>query len=272
MDNSSIFELIKSFFKRKPKRFSEVEEEIKEVLEDFKDERVLSEFEEKLILAFFNLKSLEVRDLVIPRNILIGLEVSLPWQEVKRIIVQNTYYFYPVYKKILDNFIGYIALKDLAKGFDRDIFIWSDFIKPSLVIPENISLISALEKLIEKKAEIAFVVDELSELTGILRLKDIFKELLKIELKCPAPDHEGWVMLPGTFKIRELEKCLKIELPKGEFETISGLIINQLKRIPKKGEKIKFPFLEVEILKADERKIEIVKVRPIHSSKSEKSY
>ncbi|PMP69127.1 MAG: hypothetical protein C0190_00550 [Thermodesulfobacterium geofontis] len=261
MDSSSILEFIRSFFKKKPKDFSEIEEEIKEVLKDFKEERILSEFEEKLLLAFFSLKSLEVRDIVIPRNILTGLEISLPWQEIKKVIMQRSHYFYPVYKETLDNFSGYISLKNLLKGFDKEDFNWQDFIKPPLIIPENISLVSALEKFTEKKLEIAFVVDEHSELTGIVRLKDIFNELLKTELQCPHPDQEGWMILPGTFKLRELEECLKIKLPKGDFETISGLIINHLKRIPKKGEKIKIDPLEIEIVKADERKIEIVKIR-----------
>lgn len=272
MDSSSILEFIKSFLKKKPKNFSEVEEEIKEVLEDFKEEKILSEFEEKLLLAFFSLKSLEVRDIVIPRNILTGLEISLSWQEIKKIIIQKPHYFYPVYKETLDNFSGYLSLKDLTKGFDKDIFNWQDFIKPPLIIPENISLVSALEKLTEKRVEIAFAVDEHSELTGIIRLKDIFNELLKTELQCPHPDHEGWIILPGTFKLRELEECLKIRLPKGDYETISGLIISHLKRIPKKGEKIKIEPLEIEIVKADERKIEIIKIRTLPSKESENPY
>ncbi len=267
MDSSSILDFIKSFFRKKPKDFSEVEEEIKEVLEDFKEERVLSEFEEKLVLALFSLKAIEVREIVIPRNMLVALNISLPWQKIKKLISQKPHYFYPVYRENLDNFLGYVSLKTLVKGFEENNFNWSQFVKDALVIPENISLASALEKMMEKRVEVAFVVDELSELTGIIRLKDIFNELLKPELQCPHPDKEGWMILPGTFKLRDLQDCLKIELPKGEFETISGLIINHLKKIPKKGEKIKIENLEIEIAKADKRKIEIVKIRPVVSEK-----
>lgn len=271
MESNSILDFLKAFFKKRPKHISEVEEEIKEVLEEFKDDRILSEFEEKLILAFFNLKSLEVREIVIPRNILTGLDISLPWQELKKLIVQEPHYFYPVYKENLDNFLGYVALKDIVKELENDNFNLSQIIKPPLVIPENISLASAMEKLIEKKVEIAFVVDEHSELTGIIRLKDIYKELLKTELQCPLPDQEGWIILPALFKVRDLEKCLGITLPKGEFETISGLILNHLKKIPKPGKRVILGPLEIEILKADERKIEIVKVRKSTSNKNENS-
>jgi CBS domain containing-hemolysin-like protein len=271
MDSDFISEFIKLFFKRKPKQFSEVEEEIKEVLEDFKEERILSEFEEKLVLAFFSLKSLEVRNVVIPRNILEGLDISLSWQEIKKTVIQKPHSFYPIYKEILDNFLGYVSLKDLIKGFEENNFQWQEYIKPPLIIPENIPLVSALEKMTEKKVEVAFAVDEHSELTGIIRLKDIFKELLKTEQKCPHPDKEGWLILPGTFKLKDLEESLKIRLSKGDFETISGLIISHLGRIPKKGEKIKIGPLEIEIIKADERKIEIVKLKSLTSTENENS-
>ncbi len=272
MNNFSIWNFIKSFFQKRSKNISQIEKEIKEVLEDFKDERVLSEFEEKLILAIFDLKDLKVRELTIPRNILVGLDISLTWEEVKKTVRNNTYYFYPVYKENLDNFLGYITLKNLVKGFNENIFNWTHFIKPPIVIPENISVVFAMEKMVEKKSEIAFVIDELSELTGILRLKDILKELLKTEIRCPYPDQDGWILIPGTYRIRDLEGCLKIDLPKGDFETISGLIINHIKRIPKTGEKIKLPSLEIEIIKADEKRIDIIKIRPLNLNKSEKSY
>ncbi len=271
MYSFSILDFIKSFFQRKSKNLSQAEEEIKGVLEDFRERKVLGKFEEKLILSIFDFKELKVRELTIPRNILVGLDISLNWEEVKKILINHTHYFYPVYKKNFDNFLGYVALRDLIKGFNEISFNWTHFIKPSLIIPENISFLSAIEKMLEKKVEIAFVVDELSELTGILRLKDILKELIKTEIKCPHPDEEGWLLIHGTYKIRELKECLGIDLPKGDFETISGLIIDQIKRIPKTGEKIKLSSLEVEIIKADEKRIHILKIRPLNLNKSEKS-
>jgi CBS domain containing-hemolysin-like protein len=261
MNNSSFFDILKGLFRKKTPEFSEVEEEIKEILEDYKEDKVVTDFEERLILNLLNLKNLEVRDLVIPLNNLIGLDISSSWEEIKPIISQHPHLFYPVYKETLDNLLGYISLESLAKGMNQNVFNWQDYIQKPLIIPENISLISALEKITQRKVEIAFVIDEHSELTGIICLKDIFKEILKDEVICPHPDAEGWMILPGTFKIRDLEKCFNIKLPKGDFETISGLIINHIKRIPKIGEKFKIPPLEIEILKSNERKIELLKLK-----------
>ncbi|RKX61489.1 MAG: hypothetical protein DRP29_00185 [Thermodesulfobacteriota bacterium] len=260
MEENSIFEILRTIFKKKPKELSEVKKEIKEVLKDFKDEKILGEFEERLILEIITLKNLDVKDLVIPRNILKGLNINLKWEEVKHFVSNYPHTFYPVYEKDLDNFVGYVRLKDLIRGMDKVYFNWQDWINEPFILLENISLISALEKLIEKKQEIAFVVDEHSEFTGIIRLKDIVNEILFGEFQ-PVVIDKNEILVPGTTKLIKIEKWFNIELPKGNFETISGLIIDKLHKIPQKGEKIKIPPLEIEVLEANERKIDTLKIK-----------
>lgn len=256
-----------SFFKRlfqtpnKTSQISEVEEEIKEVLEDYKEDKIISEFEEKVILNFLDLKTAEVREFTISRVELIGIDIKSSWDQVAEIITRTGFSFYPVFEKSLDHLIGYVNLRDLLKGFSIKPFNWQHHVKKPLIIPEHISVIHALEIMVEKREEVAFVVDELSELTGMVRLKDILLELVKPNAVCPMPDPQGWIVVPGTFKIREIENCLKVELPKGNFETISGFIINNLKRIPKSGEIIYLPPLEIKIIKSDEKKISLVKLK-----------
>ncbi len=261
MEESSVWEVFKSLFKRKSKSFFEIKEELEKFLEDLKKEGVLSSFEEQFILEIFNLKNLEVRDFTLPRSDLIGLEVSLNWEEIKKIIFQHPHYFYPVYKESLDQFIGYISLKKLVLGFEKKEFNWQDFIEPPLVLPESLPILLAIEKLMEKNLKIAFVVDEWSEFTGILCLGNVLKEIFFNDRKSFVFDEEGWLILPGTTKIRKLEKYFKIELPKGDFETISGLIISYLNRIPQEGEQFEISPLQIQILKASPQKIEELKLK-----------
>lgn len=257
-------EFLKKFFRipSKPSEISEIEEDIREVLEDYKEEKVVSEFEERLILNLINLKAVEVREITINRQDLVGFDLTYSWEEVLAIISRHPFSFYPVYQNHLDNLVGYVAIRDLLRGVTQKVFMWQDWIvKKPLIIPENISLMQAMEKMLEKQTDVAFVVDQLSELTGMIRLKDILYEIIKSTPCCPAPDPQGWLLVPGTFKVREIENCLGITLPKGDFETISGLIIYHLKRIPNSGERVSLPFLEAEIIKSDGKKIELLKVR-----------
>ncbi|MCS7279283.1 MAG: CBS domain-containing protein [Thermodesulfobacteriaceae bacterium] len=261
MEEPSFWEFFKFLFKKRSRSFSEIKEEIEKFLDDLKKEGVLSLFEEKLILEIFSLRDLEVRDFTLPRSNLVGLEESCSWAKVKEIVSNHPHYFYPVYKETLDHFIGYISLKNLALGFNRSEFGWQKFIKPPLIVPENLSIMVAIEKLIEKNLKVAFVVDEWSELTGILCLKNVLEELIYSEKRPFHCDKEGWFLIPGHTKIRELEKCWGIELPKGDFETISGLIIHYLSRIPQEGEYFEIPPLQIQILRASPKKIEELKVK-----------
>ena len=261
MEEGSILEVLKGLFKKRPKEAQQAKEELKEVLQDLKEENLLSPLEEKLILDFLKLRELKVRDLTIPRHLLKGLDEKRPWKELKEIILTHPHYFYPVYQDVLDNFTGYVCLKDLVPGLVKEEFDWKKHIYPALTLPEHISLNFALEKFIELKVKVAFVVDELSELSGILRLKDIMKELMLDEACTLFRDKEGWLVISGSTKIKELEKCLGISFPEGNFETISGFVIDAIQRIPKSGENFFIPPFEVKILAADERKIDSLKIR-----------
>ncbi len=261
MEEGSILETLKGLFKKKPRETEEVKEELKEVIEDLKEDKLLTPLEEKLFLDLLRLRELRVRDLTIPRHLLKGLDEKKPWRELKKVVISHPHHFYPVYQEVLDNFTGYVSLKDLVPGLVKEEFDWKLYIKPALTLPEHISLNFALEKLVKKKLKIAFVVDELSELSGILRLKDIMKELM-IEEACPfSKDKDGWFLIPGSTKIKDLEKCLNVSFPEGNFETISGFVIDVIQRIPRPGEEFFIPPFEVKIISADKRKIDLLKLK-----------
>ncbi len=246
MEEISIKELIKSLLGIKEKS---LEEFTPEEIEFFKD-----------ILA---LRDFAVSDFLIPRNQIDAIDEDLTWEDIKDYVIKHPRTYYPIYKGTLDHYSGYISLKDLVRGFSASFFNWKDFVKPPLTLPENLPIFKAMEKLKERDLKLAFVVDEHSELTGIIRIKDIFEYLLFSPAKCFRVDPEGWIKIPATTKLHLLEKCLNIGFPEGDYDTLSGFIIFHLDRIPQKGEKLSLPPVEVEILDADERKIKEVRLRKI---------
>ncbi len=246
MEESSFLEVIRSLFgKREP------------VLEE------LTPDEEAFFKELLAFRELEVADFLIPRNLVKSLDITLSWEEVKSYVITNPHTLYPVHREILDHYKGYLKLKDIVRGFNSSIFNWQDFIKPALTLPENITILTALRKLIEQELDLAFVVDELSELVGIIRVEDILKELFLNPRRCLRSDPEGWITLSGTTKIRLIERCLGITFPDGDYETIAGFILYNLNRIPGKGEKFSLPPLEIEILNADEKQIKEVRIKKI---------
>lgn len=246
MEDGSIIEFIKGLFGLKGKASQDLSPEEMEFLKDF-----------------LELRELSVSDFLIPRNQIFAIGEEMSWEEVKEYIVKHPRSLYPTYQGSLDHYTGYISLKDLVRGFSLNLFNWKDYIKPPLTFPENLSIFKALEKFKEKEVKLAFVIDEHSELTGIIRLEDIFEYLIFSPAKYLRADPQGWIRIPAITKLHILEKSLGFTFPEGDYETLSGFIISHLDRIPQKGEKFLLPPIEVEILEADERKIKEIRLRKI---------
>lgn len=245
MEDSSLLKFLKSLLFRK---------ESSQELES-------APVKEEWIKLFERLEDLYIRDFLIPRLYLKALDVDYTWEEIKEYIVRYPHHYYPVYRTTLDHYLGYVSLRDLMPGFLQGLYNWQDFIQPALTLPEGLPIISALEKFRLQNLKIAFVVDEHSEFVGIVRFKDIVEDLFLGTQKCYPADPEGWITLPAITKLRILEKCYQVEFPRGDYETLAGYILENLKRIPERGEKFTIPPIEVEILEADERKIEKVRIK-----------
>ncbi len=244
MEEEGLFHYIKNLFKKKEK-----------IGKDLDSERVLQVFE--------NFSKFQLKDFLIPRHEIKAIDSSWNFEKIKKFVGSFPFRLYPVYLESFDNLKGYIKITDLVKGFSYQDFKWQNFIKPALFLPENISVFAGLKKLIEKGAEIAFLIDELSEITGMVLLRDIAIDLISrlfIERK-KRIEEDKEITVPGDIKIKNLEDLLNVELPRGNYETLSGLIIEKLGRIPKTKEKIKIHPLEIEVLSSDEKKIHYLKIK-----------
>lgn len=245
MDSSILLNLLNKVFHRK-----------KEPSTDLFSEKEFYENLNKII-------HLKIKDFLLPRNQLKAIECTLSWEKIKDYIISNPENFYPVYKGVLDHYTGYIELKNLIKGFKEKNFNWEKYLVPPLTLPESLDLLTGLKKMQEKEVKIAFVVDDLSEFTGIFSFYDVIEEFFTISKKYLKIDPEGWVIVPATTKLRKIEKYLNLQIPEGDYETIAGFILYNLNRIPKEGERFSIAPLEFEILKGDDKKIEKVKIRKI---------
>ncbi len=255
-----IIKHLKGFLKKK-KDPEEIKEDFQEFLEDLKEEEAITPIEEDLFLQILDLKTLELGDFLIPRPDIIWMDKNDPWPAVKEKIAEYPHHYYPVCQKVPDNYLGYVSLKDLVKGINLKNFHWSLYVKKSLVLPRELPIISALEKIKVTSAQLIFVIDENSEFIGIVLLKDIFEEIFYFNQICPTKDEKGYFVVSGKTKIRLLERCLNLTFPEGNYTTLAGFIMDQFKGIPPKNTRLTLPGLEIEIMDADERTIKLVKIK-----------
>lgn len=151
----------------------------------------------------------------------------------------------PVLGEDIDDVIGLICLRDVLALENLDERQVRDVARPAVMVPASLPLPSVLAVLRDADEEFACVVDEYGGLAGVITLEDIAEELVgeitdehdPVGEDQPTVDETGWT-LPGTTHIDEVERLLGHDLPDGDYETIAGLVITQLQRLPAVGETV----------------------------------
>lgn len=217
----------------------------------------------------------DASDIMTARVDILALEASTPFNRVMEIIAESGFSRIPVYEKELDQIKGVLHVKDLFKYLcTGKEFEWSKIIREPFFIPETKDVNDLLKEFLEEKRHMAIVVDEFGFVTGIVSLEDILEEIVGEisdefdNLKPSLVTRLGNTTYMFTGKISINDFCKAIGLPddkvfqevKGDADTLAGMLIEIAGHLPKKGETIKFDNYFFIIEKADNRKIERVKL------------
>jgi len=261
-DEPSWFEVLKALFQKSPEeQLAEFTKELSELLTEAEEEGLFTAEEREIVLAVLKLRKVAVRELMVPRKELVVLSLDWSSEKIWEVVSKTPFSYYPVYEENPDNFLGVVSLKDLVSHARKD-FRLKDLVRVAYVIPESLKLREALKGFRDRGQSVALVIDELGNLSGMIRLKDLLEFLFPVKRLGFPKDREGWFHVNPETSLEEIERALKIELPRGDFETLAGLITEQLGRLPHSGERISLLGLEVEVLEADERAIRALRLRP----------
>ena len=213
----------------------------------------------KNALDFSNTK---VRDCMIPRTDIVGINLHDSIENLRKLFIQTGHSKILVYKDNLDNIIAYVHSYELFKQ-PKEI---KEILLPISIIPESLLVKDALDKLIKDRRSVTLVVDEYGGTSGLICVEDIIEELVgEIE-----DEHDETIFLGrkisdnqyhllGKHKIEDLNKKYGFNLISSEeYDTLSGLIIANIGRIPKNQEVIQLNSHEFKILKISDNFIEEV--------------
>ncbi|OGP86877.1 MAG: hypothetical protein A2031_06135 [Deltaproteobacteria bacterium RBG_19FT_COMBO_43_11] len=223
-----------------------------------------------------------VREIMIPRTEIVAVSTEATTAEIINEAIKSRYTRIPVYHGTIDNIVGILNVKDLLKFWSKQIAkddILAQLTKP-YYIPETKNTHLLFYEFKENKKHIAIVIDEYGGTSGLVTLEDLLEEIvgeISDEHGTDAtadgifPSMDGSLIVDGRIEIEKLEERLNINLEKGRYETLSGMILNTTKRIPLIGEKYQIQGLEVSIENADERSIKKVKIKKLQTNnKNEK--
>ncbi|MFD6100451.1 hemolysin family protein [Nocardiopsis flavescens] len=182
---------------------------------------------------------------MIPRPEVTTVEEGDPVSRVVELMASDHSRF-PVLGDGVDDIVGVICLRDVLALGDRDLehVKVSEVARPTVMVPASLPLPGVLDQLREANEEFACVVDEYGGLAGVITTEDLAEELVgeiadehTPEEEVPAHlDGEGSYLVPGALHIDEVERLIEHDLPEGDYETLGGLVIHELHRLPEVGD------------------------------------
>jgi putative hemolysin len=248
------------------------EEEIRMMVDVCEESGAIEENEKDMINNIFEFNNRTAGEIMTHRTEISAVENTAKLTDIIEIAINEGFSRIPVFEDDLDDIVGIIFVKDLlnfiGKPLDENFDI-SQIMRPPLIVPETKRCQELFLELTEQKQHMAVVIDEYGGTAGIVTLEDVLESIVgNIQDEYDHEEDEYAVIddstytIEGTADIAEVERILDVDLPEGDYDTLGGLIIDRLGRIPKETEhpsvEIKGMIFTVELV--EERHIEKVRV------------
>ena len=260
------------------------EEEIRMMVDVGEEKGTIRETEKEMINNIFEFDNTEVADIMTHRTDVAGIEVESSLEEVKKILLEEQFTRFPVYEDSIDHIVGTIHLKDIMRFMDTDqkSFSLKKIMRKPYFVPDSKHLDELFFELQKNRTHFAIVIDEYGGTAGIVTIEDLIEEILgDIEDEYDEEENEFVKLnantydVSGSIELDELDENAALNLSKEDLEdydTLSGLLIAQLGRIPNEKEVIELTYnnIRFKILKVEDKVINRVRVIKSKSKKSKK--
>jgi len=243
-------------------------EELKALLQMEPGEAEVTTQEAEMIDKIFDLGDTTVREVMVPLVEVVMLPEHASPADAIALVEGRGFSRLPIYRERATNIVGVITAMDLLRR-GADASTVAEFIRPPQFVPETTRCDDLLREMQRARNHMAVVVDEYGGSTGVVTLEDILEEIvgeIQDEHDRPPapvdrlPDGSYWVA--GRTQIDELNEGLDWTLPKHDYETVAGLVLATLHRIPRTGEELQVPGYTITVLEADARHVVAVKIVP----------
>ena len=214
---------------------------------------------------------MHVRDIMVPRVQMIVVNNNLAPEKLLSVIVEHGHSRFPVIGTDTDDIQGILMAKDLLyyfAGQEQRKFNIKDIMRPAIFVPESKRLNVLLREFRSSRNHMAIVVDEYSRVSGLVTIEDVIEEIVgDIEDEFDV-DKEAHIKPYGRNRhtvnaltpIHEFNEYFQTSLSDEEYDTIGGLVLNAFGHVPKRGELLELEGFMVKILRADQRRIHLMRM------------
>ena len=252
---------------------TESDEEATEVAKAYIDtaeqEGIIQGEERQLLRSIVDFGDTLVREVMTPRPDIVAVKDDATIGTVRALFREQEYSRFPVYRDSLDNISGFIFIKDLwglppTALEDQPI---KPLVRPLVVVPETKQVSELLKQFQRQQTQCAIVVDEYGGTAGLVTLEDLLEEIVgeirdeyDVESEPIVDEGRGRFVFSGKVNIDEVAQRLDVEIEREGFETVGGFLMHHIGRVPQAGEKFDIEDVTVEVLDAERRRINRVRM------------
>jgi magnesium and cobalt transporter len=245
-------------------------EQIARFLEECHSRGILETDEFEMLGGVLEVSETHVREIMVPRSRMVVLPADGSVEAILKIIVDSGHSRFPVIGEDRDEVVGILLAKDVLRHLRERLteFSIADLIRPAVFVPESKRLSTLLREFRESHQHLAIIVDEYGGVAGLATIEDVLEQIVgRID---DEHDPEGadqiqdlgagrYAVLALT-RIEDFNEHFGVELDDEEYETIGGLVMHELGRLPRRGETLDFGGFTFKVTRGDRRRIHSVEV------------
>lgn len=246
------------------------EEEIKMMIDEGEEKGTIEQEEKELLNNVFAFNDIIVSEVMTPRTDIFAIEINDNLDKLLDEIDEYKYSRIPVYEESIDNIEGILFIKDILKIIKEGKTVnIRDIMREPYFVPESKEIDELFRELQKSKQQMAIVIDEYGGTAGLVTMEDIIEELMgnifdeydDEEIDYKKID-ENTYMLSGSSTLYDIKKIFDVEIPEGDYETLSGYLLEKLGRIPEDNEQpvVEDEKLTYKIEEYEDKRIKYVKV------------
>ncbi|EGZ48036.1 HlyC/CorC family transporter [Neisseria wadsworthii] len=258
-----------NFFERLINRITndapESAEEVVDILRQAHDRKVYDAETLQRLEKILDFNELEVRDAMITRAQMNVIKSGDSLERIVAYIIETAHSRFPVISEDKDNVLGILHAKDLLRyAFSNEYFNLESILRPAVFVPEGMPLNMLLKAFREQRNHMAVVIDEYGGVSGLVTFEDLIEEILgDIEDEFDEDDSadnifavsEGRWRINAFTEVEDINDYFGTDYDDEEADTIGGLVIQELGRLPVRGEKVTLGKLQFTVARADNRRL-----------------
>lgn len=245
--------------------------ELVEHLREARERGLLDSDALTMLEGVLEVSDLQVRDIMVPRVQMVFVRRDDMPARILPAVIESGHSRFPVMDTDRDDIVGILLAKDLLRlcaAGSRERFDIREFMRPAVFVPESKRLNVLLKEFRRNRNHMALVVDEYGGVSGLVTIEDVIEQIIgEIDDEFDVEDEqnirregERQFAVRGVTRLEEFNEFFSTQLVADEFDTVAGLVMKQLGRLPRRGEAISVNDFEFKVVRGDRRKIDTLRV------------